>query len=53
VSYIGQATVPAGSNGTLLLSGLQPGTYTIVDLLPNAEGLPNLGDGMETTFTVE
>lgn len=53
VTYIGQATVPAGGEGTLLLSGLQPGTYTIVDLLPNAEGLPNLSDGMETTFEVE
>lgn len=53
VTYIGQATVPAGASGTLLLSGLQPGTYTIVDLLPNAEGLPNLSEGMETTFTVE
>jgi hypothetical protein len=53
VTYIGQATVPAGGNGTLLLSGLQPGTYTIVDLLPNAEGLPNLADGMSITFNVE
>lgn len=53
VSYIGQATVPAGSSGTLLLSGLQPGTYTIVDLLPNAQGLPNLSGGMEITFEVE
>ena len=53
VTYIGQATVPAGSSGTLLLSGLQPGTYTIVDLLPNAQGLPNLSDGMSITFDVE
>ena len=53
VAYIGQATVPAGSSGTLLLSGLQPGTYTIVDLLPNAQGIPNLSNGMEITFEVE
>lgn len=53
VTYVGQATVPAGGNGTLLLSGLQPGTYTIVDLLPNESGLPNLVDGMSTTFEVE
>jgi hypothetical protein len=53
VTFIGQATVPAGGSGTLLLSGLQPGEYTIVDLLPNAEGLPNLMGGMEITFTVE
>lgn len=53
VTYIGQATVPAGGGGTLLLSGLQPGTYTIVDLLLNAQGLPNLSDGMAITFEVE
>jgi hypothetical protein len=53
VTYIGQATVPAGGGGTLLLSGLQPGTYTIVDLLLNAQGLPNLSDGMSITFEVE
>lgn len=52
VTFIGQVFVPAGEEGTLLLAGLQPGTYTIVDLLPNAEGLPNLADGMEATFTV-
>lgn len=53
VTFVGQATVPAGGEGTLLLAGLQPGTYAIVDLFPNAEGLPNLVDGMEVTFTVE
>jgi hypothetical protein len=53
ITFIGQITVPAGETGTLLLSGLQPGEYTMVDLLPNAEGLPNLMGGMEVTFTVE
>lgn len=53
VTYIGQATVPAGGDGTLMLSGLQPGTYTIVDLLPNEQGLPNLSDGMSITFEVK
>lgn len=53
VTFIGQITVAAGGTGTLVLSGLQPGEYTIVDLLPNAESLPNLTGGMEATFTVE
>lgn len=53
VTFVGQVTIPAGGEGTLLLAGLQPGTYAIVDLFPNAEGLPNLVDGMEVTFTVE
>jgi len=53
VHFIGQATVPAGSDGTLLLAGLQPGSYTIVCLLPDANGTPYLVNGMETTFTVK
>ncbi len=53
VTFIGQLTIPAGESGTLLLAGLQPGTYSIVDLLPNESGLPNLVDGMSTTFEVE
>lgn len=53
VTFIGQTIVPAGEEGTLLLAGLQPGAYTIVDLLPNAQGLPNLTGGMQATFTVE
>lgn len=53
ITFIGQVTVPAGSTGTLLLSGVQPGGYAIVDLLPNASGLPHLADGMEVAFTVE
>lgn len=53
VTFIGQITIPAGESGTLLLSGMQPGTYTIVDMLPNAEGLPNLVDGMEATLQIK
>lgn len=53
VTFVGQVTVPAGSDSELLLSGLEPGTYQIVDLLPNDQGLPHLSDGMEATFTVK
>jgi len=53
VTFVGQVTVPAGSEGSLLLTDLQPGTYQVVDLLPNAQGLPHLSDGMEATFTVK
>jgi hypothetical protein len=52
VTFVGQATVLAGGEGTLVLSGLEPGTYTLVDLLPDANGLPHLSSGMEATFTV-
>lgn len=53
VSFVGQVTVPAGSTGTLLLADLEPGTYQVVDLLPNDQGLPHLSDGMQGTFTVK
>lgn len=52
VEYIGQATVPAGGESTLVLADLPPGTYTIVCLLPDAEGLPHLASGMTAEFTV-
>ena len=53
VIFIGQVTVPAGSEGELVLTGLGKGTYTVVDLLPGEEGTPHLSAGMSTTFTVE
>ncbi len=52
ITLIGQATVLAGDDGTLLLTGLEPGTYIIVDLFPDENGLPNLSSGMAATFTV-
>jgi len=52
VAFIGQSTVPAGSDGVLLLANLPPGIYTIVCLLPDENGLPHLSSGMEATFTV-
>lgn len=51
-TFIAQATVPAGQSGTIVLSGLRPGTYTVVDLLPDAAGMPNATSGMFTTFKV-
>jgi hypothetical protein len=53
ISFIGQATIPAGAEGRLLLADLEPGKYAIVCLLQNEDGLPHLADGMETSFTVE
>jgi len=52
VAFIGQSTIPGGSEGVLLLTDLPSGTYTIVCLLPDEDGLPHLSAGMETTFTV-
>lgn len=53
VTLIGQATIPAGAGGTMVLADLPPGIYTIVCLLPDEEGLPHLASGMATEFTVE
>ncbi len=53
VTFVGQATIPAGADGTMVLADLPSGTYTIVCLLPDEEGLPHLASGMATEFTVE
>lgn len=53
VTFIGQATVPAGAEGTMVLVDLPPGTYAIVCLLPDEEGLPYLASGMAAEFIVE
>lgn len=51
-TFIAQATVPAGTKGTIVLTDVRPGTYTVVDLLPDANGMPNVSSGMITTFEV-
>jgi hypothetical protein len=53
ITFIGQATIPAGAEGRLLLTDLEPGRYAIVCLLQAENGLPHLADGMETSFTVK
>lgn len=52
ITLIGQSTVLAGGEGTMLLTGLAPGAYTIVDLFPDENGIPHLSSGMTATFTI-
>ena len=52
-TYIGEQPVRAGATSDLVLVDLDPGTYTIVCLFPDAEGTPHLAQGMEATFRVE
>ncbi|MCC6315596.1 MAG: hypothetical protein IT337_16480 [Thermomicrobiales bacterium] len=52
-TYVGQATVPAGGRADLVLTGLEPGRYTVVCLFPAEDGTPHLALGMATTFEVE
>lgn len=51
-TFVGQITVPAGSTETMVISDLRAGNYTIVDMLPDEQGLPNISSGMITTFKV-
>ncbi|HQY30740.1 MAG TPA: cupredoxin domain-containing protein [Thermomicrobiales bacterium] len=52
ISLMAQLTVPAQTDGMLVLVNMKPGTYAIVDLLPNEQGLPWLASGMQATLTI-
>lgn len=52
IHVIGQETVPPGQTRTLILVDLEPGTYTVVCLLPDADGVPHLALGETATFEV-
>lgn len=52
-TFIGQVTVPSGTEGSIVLTDVREGTYTVVDLLPDASGIPNVSNGMIVEFTVE
>lgn len=47
-----QITVPAGATASIPLVNLDPGTYAIVSLLLNAEGVSDLAQGMEAELTI-
>ncbi len=53
IAVIGQETIPAGETRTLVFVDLEPGDYTVVCLLPDADGVPHLALGETTTFSVE
>lgn len=52
VTFIGQVTVPVGESADLVLVDLQPGSYALVCLLPDEDGVPHLSLGMRTRFNV-
>lgn len=52
-TFVAQVIVPAGTQGNIVLTDVRAGTYTIVDLLPGEDGLPNVSDGMIIEITVE
>lgn len=53
VRWVGQTTLPAGATADMILTGLEPGTYTVICLLPTVRGTPHLALGMAATFVVE
>ena len=53
ISFVGQVSVGAGDEATLVLVELPPGDYALVDLFPSEQGPPNLTLGMEATLTVQ
>jgi hypothetical protein len=52
IQVIGQETVAPGETRTLVFVDLAPGTYTVVCLLPDADGVPHLALGETATFKV-
>jgi hypothetical protein len=52
IHVIGQETVLPGETSTIVFVDLAPGTYTVVCLLPDADGVPHLALGETATFTV-
>lgn len=52
-TFIGQVTVPSATEGSIVLTDVREGTYTVVDLLPDASGMPNVSNGMIVEITVE
>jgi len=53
VEFIGQVTVPADDRADLVLVDLDPDVYTIICLLPDANGTPHLAQGMTVEFEVQ
>ncbi|MEZ4531089.1 MAG: hypothetical protein R2855_08660 [Thermomicrobiales bacterium] len=52
MQVIGQETIPAGESRSLVFVDLAPGEYTVVCLLPDADGVPHLALGESATFMV-
>ena len=52
VRFVAQQTVLAGETVDLVLVSIKPGDYVIVDMLPTADGIPNLSLGMQADLIV-
>lgn len=52
INFSGEVPVRGGQQQDLLLVDLEPGTYVVVCLFPDQDGVPHLASGMEQSFTV-
>jgi uncharacterized cupredoxin-like copper-binding protein len=52
ITFYGAVWAMPGESGTLVLTGMEPGTYTVVCFIPTAEGVPHVVEGMIAEFEV-
>ena len=52
-TFAGQITIPAKADGSMVLVNLKSGTYALVDLLPDDQGVPYMASGMQGMLTVK
>ena len=53
INFVGVGFADPGETGYMAVSGLEPGTYTIVCFIPSADGTPHFVKGMVGEFVVE
>lgn len=53
VEFIGQVTVPAGTEKDLFLIGLPAGEYTLACFIPGPDGVPHAMEGMITKLVID
>ncbi len=52
VVFIGQVTIPAKTSGQLVLTDMPRGSYVVVDMLPDPDGIPYLSHGFVANLTI-
>ena len=52
VVFVGQITIPAKSTGQLVLTDMPRGSYVMVDLLPDQDGIPYLSHGFVSSLKI-
>jgi uncharacterized cupredoxin-like copper-binding protein len=53
INFVGVGFADPGQTGYMAVTGLEPGTYTLVCFIPSADGTPHFVKGMVGEFVVE